>query len=87
MRLDDWLHEAIADQAGLEQRDRPEDSESEDDRLDAAAGRLERIARRNEGAREPRAPGIPDSFDSAIERFEARLSRAEARAARRRGGP
>ena len=82
MPIDDWLDEAIADQAALAQRARLEDHEAEDERLDAAAGRLERIARRNEGAREPRAPGIPDSFDSAIERFEARLSRAEARAAR-----
>ena len=82
MRLDDWLGEAIADQAAFAQRTRPEDNEAEDERLDAAAGRLERIARRNEGAREPPAPGIADSFDSAIERFEARLSRAEARAAR-----
>src|SRR5271169_5889166 len=82
MRLDDWLDEAIADQAAIAQRAPPQDNEAEDERLGAAAGRLERIARRNEGAREPRAPGIPDSFDSAIERFEARLSRAEARAAR-----
>ncbi len=82
MRLDDWLDEAIADRAALAQGARLEGNETEDERLDAAAGRLERIARRNEGGREPPAPGIPDSFDSAIERFEARLSRAEARAAR-----
>ena len=82
MRLDDWVDEAIADQAALEQRARSEDEDVEDQRLDAAAGRLERIARRNAPAREPLASGIPDSFDSAIERFEARLSRAEARAAR-----
>ncbi len=82
MRLDDWLGEAIADQAGFAQRNRPDENELEDQLLDAAAGRLERIARRNEGAREPPTPGIPDSFDLAIERFEARLSRAEARAAR-----
>jgi localization factor PodJL len=81
MRLDDWLDEAIADQAALERGARPDDREVEDDRLDAAAGRLERIARPNAQAREPRATGIPGSFDSAIERFEARLSRAEARAA------
>ena len=48
MRLDDWLDEAIADYAGLEQHGRPQHDEPEDDRLDAAAGRLERIARRNE---------------------------------------
>ena len=82
MRLDDWLGEAIADQAAFAQRNRLDDNEVEDERLDAAAGRLERIARRNEDAREPPAPGIADSFDSTIERFEARLSRAEARAAR-----
>ena len=82
MRLDDWLDEAIADQAALAQRAPPQDNEAEDERLGAAAGRLERIARRIGGAREPQAPGIPDSFNSAIERFEARLSRAEARTAR-----
>ena len=82
MRLDDWLDEAIADQAALEQRARPENEDAGDQRLDAAAGRLERIARRDAPAPQPRASGIPDSFDSAIERFEARLSRAEARAAR-----
>ncbi len=80
MRLDEWVDEAIAGQAALEQRARPEDAE--DERLDAAAGRLERIARRNGGARGPRTTEIPDSFDSAIDRFETRLSRAEARAAR-----
>ena len=82
MRLDDWLDEAITEQAALAQGVGLDDNETEDERLDAAAGRLERIARQNEVAREPPAPGIPDSFDSAIERFEARLSRAEARAAR-----
>ena len=82
MRLDDWLDEAIADQAAIAQRAPPQDNEGEDERLGAAAGRLERIARRIGGAREPQAPGIPDSFDSAIERFEARLSRAEAQTAR-----
>jgi localization factor PodJL len=82
MRLDDWLDEAIADQVALEHRGRPEDEVPEDQRLDAAAGRLERIARQNPPAREPQASGIPDSFESAIERFEARLSRAETRAAR-----
>ena len=81
MPLDDWLDEAI-DQAALGERARPEGTETEDERLNAAAGRLERIARLNEAAREPRAHGIPSSFDSAIGRFEARLSRAEARAAR-----
>ena len=80
MRLDDWIDEAIADQAALEHRS-PSEEDAEDRRLDAAAGRLERIAQ-NARARGPRASGIPDSFDSAIERFEARLSRAEARAAR-----
>ena len=82
MRLDDWLDEAIADQAALEQRARPEEEGAGDQRLDAAAGRLERIARRDAPASEPRTSAIPDTFDSAIDRFEARLSRAEARAAR-----
>ena len=81
MRLDDWLDEAIADYAGLDQRDRPERDEA-DDRLDAAAGRLERIARRNAPAQAPRVPGIPDAFEAVIERFDMRLSRAEAQAAR-----
>ncbi len=45
-------------------------------------GRLERIARRNTPVKEPRAPGIPGAFDSVIERFEVRLARAEAQAAR-----
>ena len=47
MRLEDWLDEAIADYAGLDQRARSEHDDVEDDRLDAALGRLERIARRN----------------------------------------
>jgi localization factor PodJL len=82
MRLDDWLDEAIADHAGLDPRARAEHNEVGDDRLDAAAGRLERIARRNAPAQESRAPGIPDSFGSVIERLEMRLARAEAQAAR-----
>ena len=82
MRLDDWLDEAIADYAGLDQHARPVHNRAEDDRLEAAAGRLEQIVRRDAPAHEPRAPGIPDSFDSVIERFEKRLSRSEAQAAR-----
>lgn len=78
MRLDDWLDEAIAEYTGLDQLARPDD-EPHDDRLDAAAGRLERIARRNAPPQAPREPGIPRSV---IERFEMRLSRAEAQAAR-----
>src|SRR5579863_1512169 len=82
MRLDDWLDEAIAGQAALGQRPRPEDDKSEDERLAAAAGRLERIARQSTPGRESGPPRAPDAFDSAIERFEARLLRAEAQAAR-----
>src|ERR1700735_167162 len=85
MRLDDWLDAAIADYAGLEPHARPEHHGAEDDpleALDAAATRLERTARRNPLSRAPRAPGIPDSFGGVIERFEMRLSRAEAQAAR-----
>ncbi|HEY1885772.1 MAG TPA: hypothetical protein VGG86_06925, partial [Roseiarcus sp.] len=82
MRLDDWLDEAIADYAGLDQHARPEDNEAEDDRLDAAAGRLERIARRNAPPDGPRAPGSSKPLNSLIERIEMRLSRAEAQAAR-----
>ncbi len=82
MRLDDWLDEVITDYAGLDRRGRPEDTGAEDDRLDAAAGRLERIARRNEGAPAPRAPRSSEAFNPAIERFEMRLARAEAQAAR-----
>ena len=44
MRLDDWLDEVITDYAGLDQPARPEHNGAEVDRLDAAAGRLERIA-------------------------------------------
>jgi localization factor PodJL len=82
MRLDDWLDEAIADYVGLDQSVRPEHNEAGDDRLDAAAGRLERIAGRKESAQAPLPPGIPVSFNSVIERFEMRLARAEAQAAR-----
>src|SRR5580692_4902674 len=82
MRLDDWLDEAIADYVGLDQSVRPEHNEAGDDRLDAAAGRLERIAGRKESAQAPLPPGIPVSFNSVIERFEKRLSRSEAQAAR-----
>jgi hypothetical protein len=45
MRLDDWLDEAIAEQAGLDPRAQGNEA---DDRLDAALGRLERIARRRQ---------------------------------------
>ena len=82
MRLDDWLDEAIADYAGLDEHAKPEDNEAEDDRLDVAAGRLERIARRNAPADGPSRPGSSKAFDSLIERLEMRLSRAEAQAAR-----
>ena len=82
MRLDDWLDEAIADYVGLDQSGRPEHNEAGDDRLDAAAGRLERIAGRKASAQAPPPPGIPGSFNSMIERFEMRLARAEAQAAR-----
>src|ERR1700720_2320789 len=84
MRLDDWLDDAIADYTGLDQLVRSEGDEAYDDRLDAAAGRLERIARRNAPPQAPCAPGTPNSFNSnsVIERFEMRLSRAEAQAAR-----
>ena len=64
MHLDDWLDEAIAEQAGLDPRAQGNEA---DDRLDAALGRLERIARRNAPAQEPRAPGIARSFDSVVE--------------------
>ena len=80
--LDDWLDDAIADHAGLDPRAQPEPDYAADDRLDAALGRLERIARRNTPAKEPRAAGIPGAFNSLIERFEVRLARAEAQAAR-----
>ena len=79
--LDDWLEAAIADQAAG-QGARPDESAAEDDWLDAVAGRLERISQRNSQAGEPRPPGAQDSSDSAIEQFEKRLARAEARAAR-----
>jgi localization factor PodJL len=81
MRLDDWLDGAIADYVGLAQEESP-DNEAEDDRLDAAAGRLERLARRNERAQAPRAPGASKPFNSVIERLEMRLARAEGQAAR-----
>ena len=81
MRLDDWLDAAIAEQAA-EQGAPLEKSEAQDDWLDGVAGRLERISRRNSGAEEPHRSGVPGSFDAAIERFEKRLSRAEAQAAR-----
>jgi localization factor PodJL len=82
MRLDDWLDEVITDYASLDQHARPEHTRAEDDRLDAAAGRLERIARRNERAQAPSAARSSDSFNSVIEHFEVRLARAEAQAAR-----
>jgi localization factor PodJL len=82
MRLDDWLDEVITDYVGLDQHARPEHEGAEVDRLDAAAGRLERIARRNARVQAPRRPAPSEGFDSAIERFEVRLARAEAQAAR-----
>src|ERR1700722_10644559 len=82
MRLDDWLDGVITDDAGLDPQARPEHDRGEDDRLDAAAGRLERIARRNERAQAPSAARSSDSFNLAIEHFEVRLARAEAQAAR-----
>jgi localization factor PodJL len=82
MCIDDWLDEAIADYAGLDQDVRPQRDGADEDRLVAAAGRLERIARRN--ARAPASPsrGASGSFNSVIERMEDRLARAEAQAAR-----
>ena len=83
MRLDDWFDEAIADQAALGQRPRPED--------DKSAGRA---ARRRGGpprthraaihaqARTGRAPRVPELSRSTIERLETRILRAEAQAAR-----
>jgi localization factor PodJL len=83
MRLDDWLDEAITDYAGLDQHERAQHDAAEDERLDAAAGRLEWIARRNERASGASpARGTPDPLDSVIERIEGRLARAEAQAAR-----
>jgi len=82
MGLDDWLDEAIAGHAGLDPRAEPSDDEALDDRLDAAAHRLERIARGQAPAEAPRAPQIPGALDSVIERFGMRLGRAEAQAAR-----
>jgi localization factor PodJL len=82
MRLDDWLDGVITDYAGVDPHARSEHDRAEDDRLDAAAGRLERIARRNERAQAPSAARSSDSFNSAIEHFEVRLARAEAQAAR-----
>ena len=82
MGLDDWLDDAIADHAELDLRGQPAQDYGPDDRLDAALRRLERIARRNAPVKEPRAAGMPGAFDSVIERFEVRLARAEAQAAR-----
>jgi localization factor PodJL len=83
MRLDDWIDEAIADYAALGQHEPPQQREAEDDRLDAAAGRLEQIARRN-SASTRRAPPrrSSDPLSSIIDRIEDRLARAEAQAAR-----
>src|SRR6185312_1248112 len=82
MRLDDWLDEAIADYAALDLQRAPYD-EAEDARLTAAAGRLERIARRNASTPGP-APRreTSDPFNSVIGRIEDRLARAEGQAAR-----
>jgi localization factor PodJL len=83
MRLDDWLDEAIADYAGLEEHARPEHKGGvEHGRLSTAVERLERIAAQSALTQASRAPGIPGPFDSDIERFEMRLSLAEAEAAR-----
>ena len=82
MGLEDWLDDVIADHAGLDLRARSDQDYAPDDRLDAALGRLERIARRNTPVKEPRAAGMPGAFDTVIERFEVRLARAEAQAAR-----
>ena len=78
MRLDDWLDEAIADYAGLDQQTRSEHDDVDDARLDAAAGRLERMAR---GTAPHQARSL-SSFDPVLDSFETRLSRAEAQAAR-----
>ena len=83
MRLDDWLDEAIADQAALGQR-RAAGGRRERGRAARRGGgppRTHRAAKSTPG-REPGPPRVPDAFDSAIERFETRLPRAEAQAAR-----
>ena len=82
MRLDDWLDEVITDYAGLDLRGQPEPDRAEDDRLDEAAGRLERLARRNQRAPAPSAARSSDPFNSVIENLQVRLARAEAQAAR-----
>ena len=82
MGLDDWLDEAIAERAGLDPHPEPGPGEALGGRLDAAAGRLERIALRQAPAEARRAPQIPAAVDSMIERFGMRLERAEAQAAR-----
>jgi localization factor PodJL len=82
MRLDDWLDDAIAEQAAR-QSGPPERNRQEDDWLEAVAGRLERILRRGAKEKDPGRPSVvQDSGESVVERFEMRLSRAEARAAR-----
>ena len=83
MRLDDWLDQAIADYAGLDQHERPQPDATEEERLDAAAGRLERIAQRYRRTLAPPATrGTSAPLDPVIERIEGRLARAEAQAAR-----
>ncbi len=82
MRLDDWLDEVIANYAGLDMNAAPASHDGEEGRLDAAAERLERLARRSEPAQTSRAPRSSDAFNSVIGSFEIRLARAEAQAAR-----
>ena len=77
MRVDDWLDEAIAEQAaGPDGR-----LDDEDDWLVTVASRLERISRRGERIREKPLPEARVSFEAAIERLEKRLIRVEAGAA------
>jgi len=82
MGLDDWLDEAIVGHAGLDSLAELGNPKIEDDRLDAAVYRLERIARRPAGTETPRAPQSRAAVDLAIEGFGTRLARAEAQAAR-----
>ena len=82
MRLDDWLDEAIADYAGLDQRARPDMTNRMTIGSTPPPDVWNALPDETHQQSAPRAAGTPDTFNSVIERFETRLARAEAQAAR-----
>ena len=82
MRLDDWLDEAIADYAGVGDHAQPNPTMRKTPASRQPPDVSNGLPEDMRPQKTPSARGIPHSFDYAIGRFETRLARAEAQAAR-----